>query len=505
MVKGLLFGLLGVLCLLSIGFVSATSLQTDVNEQLIIRATCSGANAVSDIQIYDSLNELYVPRTLMTPISASDFVFTTSFWQEGTYRAEIECTFGDGFHSFETILIDVTPQNNMILPSNKLGYDYEALLGYNVYFKSDATSNNSILFDINTNEVSFQPSDLSLSGISKTTSCIDPKIQKLAEKRAREDLKLAEKRAKEDAKLIETRAREDEKLVKDRAREDSQLQKIRCKKDSKGNNVMTLSQMPMNNGISLDNNKFTYNNVYGVGTDLQYRVNKDYVKEELVIANVEALPVSNLSNTTLSLNSIMTTTDNIIVDGNVWNMVNPINTSNKILIKDSLGNTIYQLEIPVAFDSNGAKIVGTYTLTKLSSGVEVSVKMPYSWFTDSSRLYPVYLDPTVVWDGTSNLNGLTPQIIVDDLVLPINVSTTFSEIIMWGNYSIVDAECELWIIDDADAGTHIDFRSFYNNQGIMEYTWTPDQIGSFTLQQYCWHGETLDLNKIYSNSSIQVI
>jgi hypothetical protein len=482
MVKGLLFGLLGVVLLLSIGVVSATSLQTDVNEQLIIRSSCSGSDAVSEIMIFDSANELYVPRTLMTSISPSDFVFTTSFWYEDTFRAEIECIFSDGFHSFETVLIDVTTQNNMILPSSKIGYDYEALLDYNVFFKSDATSIEPILFEIDDNAISFQPADLSLSG-STIVGCINKSV-KVNDKRVKEDEKIAQQRAREDKKLEQQRAREDAQLKKQRDKEDKELAKNYCKKNSSETRSIILSQAPLNGGAFVENNKFTYTGVYGLGLDLEYRVNNDYVKEELVISSIDALPkATGLSgDVTLSLNSLMTTSNNIIVDGMVWDMVKPITTSNTILLQDDSGKTIYQLEIPVAFDSSGEKVIGTYTLTNMPSGIGVSVQMPYSWFVDPARVYPVLLDPTVVWDGTSNLNGAIPTIVVTNVTIPVDVPYTLTEIISWGNETIVDAECELDIIDDVTQVKVVDFRSFYNNQGIMEFTWTPPYVGNFGLE-----------------------
>lgn len=498
--------LLGGLLFVVLAFgVSAVNLQTDVNEQLIIRSSCSGSNASAEIMIFDSANELYVPRTLMTSISPSDFVFTTSFWYEDTFRAEIECIFSDGFHSFETVLIDVTPQNNMILSSSKIGYDYEALLDYSVFFKSDATSIKPILFEIDNNEISFQPAELSLSG-STIVGCIN-KSEKINDKREKEDEKIAEQRAREDKKLEQQRAREDAQLKKDRDKEDKNLAKNYCKKDSSETKIVTISQAPLNGGSIVENNMFTYTGVYGLGLDLEYRVNSDYVKEELVIASVDALPkVTGLSgDVTLSLNSLMTTSNNIVVDGMVWDMVNPITTSNTILLQDDSGKTIYQLEIPVAFDSNGEKVIGTYTLTNMLSGIGVSVQMPYSWFVDPARVYPVLLDPTVVWDGTSNLNGAIPTIVVANITIPVDVPYTLTEIISWGNETILDAECELDIIDDATQVKVIDFRSFYNNQGIMEFTWTPPYAGSFTASQFCWRGEVLVLNKIYQISSIVVV
>jgi hypothetical protein len=86
------------------------------------------------------------------------------------------------------------------------------------------------------------------------------------------------------------------------------------------------------------------------------------------------------------------------------------------------------------------------------------------------------------------------------------------ETLVKGNSTILDAECELNIIDDSTQDYAVDFRSFFNNwDGTYHFLWgqpnteSNPYVGNFTLSSYCWHGETLVLNKIYSISSIAVI
>jgi hypothetical protein len=257
-------------------------------------------------------------------------------------------------------------------------------------------------------------------------------------------------------------------------------------------------------------------------------VNKDYVKEELVINDASALPTldKKLSkdtkanqNITLELNSLMTTTTNhIIVDGKEWKMKKAVTTSNIILIKNDVGDIIYQLQIPVAFDSDGARVIGTYTLEPVSVGknkaeIQVTVKMPYDWFVNSSRVYPLFLDPTIdTPDGTGVFDDSVPQIIIENLTIPAGMPYDIMETLVKGNSTILDAECELNIIDDSTQDYAVDFRSFFNNwDGTYHFLWgqpnteSNPYVGNFTLSSYCWHGETLVLNKIYSISSIAVI
>lgn len=436
------------LFILAIGIVSANELTTDVNQQLIIKTSCSGLNPVAEIMVYDSNNELIIPRENMIQLSSQDFMISTSFANVGTYTAYEECTFADGFHSQQTTNIIVTPPTNLILSSSLTGYNYEADMFYNIFFKSNPRLEKTILFKTATDSVTIQPKELSLIAPDRKTQKIDVKDHII--------------------------------------------------------------------GSPVDNT-FTYTGIYGTGLDLEYLVNKAYVKEQLVFQDATSLPIPHDLKLpiTISLNSKLTSTSNhFIVDGKEWNMMSEISTSNIVLIKDDLGNTIYQLQIPVAFDSNGEKVIGTYTLRKekMDHGIvyiNVAVKMPYAWFQDSARVFPIKLDPTIdTPDGTSVFNGATPTFDVSNWAnanIPVNQEYTINEMLFQGTTLIADAECETDIIQDATGIKVVDFRSFYNNQGLMQFTWTPTETGTYTVSQYCWRGMTLDLNKIYDNSTIVVI
>ena len=100
-------------------------------------------------------------------------------------------------------------------------------------------------------------------------------------------------------------------------------------------------------------------------------------------------------------------------------------------------------------------------------------------------------------------NGTIPKIIIQTITAP--AGTIFiNETIMQDGMPVMDAECELDIID-ARGVKVVDFRSFYNDgNGAMQYTWNNATKGIYTLSQYCWRGIILDLNKIYHNSTIMV-
>lgn len=446
--------LLGVMCLLTMSLVSANDLQVDANTPLIIKASCSGEDASANIMIYSGTSmisdNLVKERTDMIKLSPSDFVYTYSFSSVGVYTAFEECVFGGGFTTQQVSTITVTDFVNLITSTNLTGYNYEADLYYDVYFKSDPTKDKTIKLNSGMSNIYFQPKELNI------INSLDTKKQTI-------------------------------------------------KSVQRGN-------------VSVENNILSYNNVYGNGLSLQYLINSKYVKEDLLISNASVLPVahSDLVNPLLELNFLMTITDrNFLVDGALWDIehVAKISTSNKVIITDDAGATIYVMEVPVAYDSNGAYITGTYSFERDGADkVKVAVKMPYAWFKDSARVFPIMVDPTLdAPDGTSYFGSSTPVIVVDNFTIPAGVPFKINQSVMMGDVPIMDVECEL-DITDVDTGVKVvDYRSFFNDgNGDLSFVWgqpnteSNPYVGNFTGSEYCWRGDTLVLNKIYQIFSVIV-
>lgn len=444
----------GILFIALIGIVSANTVQVDVDNPLIIKAYCAGTDATADIQIYtgatNNPENLWLARTTMLQVSPSDFLDRETFSTTGTYTAFMECTYDGGFVTTQTTAITVTEYTNLITTTTLQGYHFEAALYYDVFFKLDPSRDKTIRFDLGTDTITLEPRELNI------INELDTKKQLI-------------KNPQSSAKAVS------------------------------------------------NNNVVSYPNVYGQGLTLDYNINTRYIKEDLVINSAANLPTAkaDLINPYLELNFLMTTTTkHFIVDGVEWDIahINKVSTSNRILINDNAGNTIYVLEVPVAFDSNGAEVVGKYILKKDGANVLLSIQMPYSWFKDTTRVFPIYVDPTIdTPDGTSTFQSSIPRIVISDLSIPADQPYEIREQIMLDNQIIYDAECETDIYDVAKGINDVDFRSFYNyGWGYMTFTWgipntefNPD-VGVHQLRQYCWRGDTLVLNKIYSNSTITV-
>ena len=472
--------LVGLVCV--IGMVSANSFEASINEPLFIKTVCDGAGAAAEITIYSGTavnpDNLVVPRTAMDALSDKDFEYVATFGEKGQYTAFEFCTYGGGFETTQQTDISVTDPQNLIEASTEQGYQYQASLFYDVFFKSDPTQEDTLLFKVGNSSVSVQPLDIGLVEVGKD--------------------------GKSNGKGIHIDA--------------SDVKGGRAHKEKKTRKMVYL---PATNVTGAPiGNIFAYQGIYGEGLDLQYLVNKKYVKEEAVVADFASLPLPNkelkkhLADVSVQLNSLITLNGNkMIVNGWVWDMKKPIKTSDVVVVKDAANNTLYQLQIPVAFDTNGAKIVGSYTLTKEEKGKSVLVQanVPYSWFADPARVYPVYIDPTIdTPDGTAQFGTGIPYINISDLTIPAGSPYTITEQIMVDNTTIFDAECEMNLVNLTDDSYSIYFRSFYNDGNgnmlfVMDGVNAPmPPAGSYELQQYCWHGLTLDLNKIYSNSTIVV-
>lgn len=475
--KGIFFA---VLLLLAVGFVSANSLSTSINDQLFINAVCNGANATAEITIYSGTSQipdnLVVPRQAMDALDATNFQYVATFATKGTYTAWEYCDYAGGFETVQTTDIEVTDPQNLIGVSTKAGYDFGANLFYDVFFKADPTQPNTVLFSVGNSSVTMQPLDFGLAQVGKDGMSNGKSI------------------------LVSTVKATGKQVIKDK------------------NTKKLVYIDPANASGAPIGNTFSYQSIYGNGLDLQYLVNTKYVKEEVVVNDFSSLPApdkalsKHLDQTDVQLNAFLNISGNsLLVNGQKWDMKKPVMTSGIIVVKDAKNNTIYQFEIPVAFDTNGSKVIGSYTLTKQKEGVMVQANIPYGWFAEPSRVYPVYIDPTIdTPDGTAVFGTGIPYINISDVVIPAEQPYTVTEQIVQDNVTLEDAECEMNLLNNTDGSYTIYFRSFYNDgNGNMLFAmdgsnaWLPE-VGSYTLQQYCWHGDTLNLNKIYANTTITV-
>jgi len=181
-----------------------------------------------------------------------------------------------------------------------------------------------------------------------------------------------------------------------------------------------------------DGSNFLYKNAYGNGIDLQYTYYNELLKENLIISQSSDLPsppqyMIDQGNITLNLDFVLETNSNhIVIEGVEWDKSTTKETSNEVYIKNESGNILYYLPKPYAYDSYGSVQLLEYQFKKQGNSLYVTIKTPYSWLSDFSRGYPVYIDPstgyrspgTVVNDASY---GVVPWLYPDDAKTSNNV------------------------------------------------------------------------------------
>ncbi len=84
---------------------------------------------------------------------------------------------------------------------------------------------------------------------------------------------------------------------------------------------------------------------------------------------------------------------------------NEITTTDEVHFTDSSGETIFYIPELYAEDSNGSRILLNKTLKMVAGGsLRTIILTPYSWLSNESTVYPVYIDPTVTYEFVSETN-----------------------------------------------------------------------------------------------------
>lgn len=275
------------------------------------------------------------------------------------------------------------------------------------------------------------------------------------------------------------------------------------------NALNMIEQISMPKGVkgTPQKNNFIYPNIYGAGLSLQYLYLPTSLKEELVIDSFSSLPVpskfiTDQVNETLDLDFVFATNaQKIIIERSEWDMKTEIITSS-IEIKDSSGNLLYSFSNPIAYDSSGEIQQLTFQLKKSGSSLFISVKIPYSWLNDTSRVYPIFIDPSLSIQGTNGggdayiASGGPNQNFGDLSELQTRLSSpTRHSYLMFNissippNQKIDNATLCLYLFDDQSGADQIYAHHVYNttwcegnggtdNNPACEITWNNQPCGT---------------------------
>lgn len=171
------------------------------------------------------------------------------------------------------------------------------------------------------------------------------------------------------------------------------------------NDLDQIQQIGISNasGYTLNKNNIKYRDIFTEGIDITFDYLPNTLREKFILANNTLLPepeqyIIDGGNVTVDIDYqvIFDPDVDIYVDNVAWNKKGTTETQGKVeFFKD--GVLLYYMDIPIAYDDIDT-VLGQYTLKKQGNSFYVTISIPYSWINDSTRVYPLIIDPDVVAD-----------------------------------------------------------------------------------------------------------
>ncbi|MDP1695135.1 MAG: hypothetical protein Q8L34_06360, partial [Candidatus Woesearchaeota archaeon] len=160
----------------------------------------------------------------------------------------------------------------------------------------------------------------------------------------------------------------------------------------------------------VQNYRAQYSAAFHDSIDLAFTYLPQMFKEELIVRDMNWLSVLNLSaapeNIMVELRTAFTldAATTLSINGQAWNRQTRQSTQEFITLTKE-GTSVY-LTPPLAYDAHLSPIQGTYVIEKVNDIYYLMLQIPYRWFIDEARVYPVIVDPTITlysdsitWDG----------------------------------------------------------------------------------------------------------
>lgn len=138
-------------------------------------------------------------------------------------------------------------------------------------------------------------------------------------------------------------------------------------------------------------NKIKFKGIYP-SIDVEYIYYPDLLKENIILNKAPDLSAD--KNDTLDFSGY------VEYSGGLETWVNgtrqEVDFSTSEAIEFRAGDDVeFTLLPPVAEDANNSRIRGEYELVRADGKILLSVKVPYEWLINSSRVYPVVVDPSI--------------------------------------------------------------------------------------------------------------
>ncbi|OQA82213.1 MAG: tRNA(Glu)-specific nuclease WapA precursor [Microgenomates group bacterium ADurb.Bin238] len=125
--------------------------------------------------------------------------------------------------------------------------------------------------------------------------------------------------------------------------------------------------------------------------NISYQTLPNGIKEELILTK---LPTTNTFSFTLDYSNL--------------NSPKVLNNINAPVFYDQEGNYLFHFEKPFAYDSTGNKTDDATLVIKIDPDTNkyiAQLSVSQTWLSSPDRVYPVYIDPTIVHDTSSEFSG----------------------------------------------------------------------------------------------------
>lgn len=239
---------------------------------------------------------------------------------------------------------------------------------------------------------------------------------------------------------------------------------------------------PQDSGFVNLNDTFVYPNAYGEGINLTYKAFANYLKELIVIDNIDRLTPP--SPTMLSGGNVQLYTnfildfDNegaVIINGEEWDYSKTY-TQDDIFVQNHNGSVSYMIKKPYMIDAMGKKYNATYMIETSNNVYFLMIQIPYSDILNAT--FPITIDPTTGYNDTPipvvELN------LSEDIYNPLEKVSLYN--VTGNGYIIIDTN-----ITDSDVNYVIDPEELTFDYGEADVR---NATGNLLLKCYDWDMET---------------
>ena len=142
----------------------------------------------------------------------------------------------------------------------------------------------------------------------------------------------------------------------------------------------------------INGNELMFKDVYQ-SIDVEYIYNTDLLKQNIILNKLPDLPSGAETNGSYILNGNMEYSDNLEIWANNQKRNGSFVFRGTIEFKSN-GESVFSLAPLKIYDNNGEVIYGSYQVIKSSDKIQLNIVIPYTWLSNSSRAYPVIVDPS---------------------------------------------------------------------------------------------------------------